>query len=94
MKIKFIILLIGLLLSSVLLFSMRYEYLEPEKVMVVPNSEGNPMLILSDGGYLIRDWSFQPGCYRLIKIGIIQYNLANLADISRCETANLVTMSP
>jgi hypothetical protein len=94
MKFKIILLLMTLILTSFLIFSMRFEYLEPETVMVVPNSDGNPMIVLSDGGYLIRDWGFQAGCYRLVKIGIIQYNLASPADPGKCASHETVMALP
>jgi hypothetical protein len=94
MKIKIILLMITLFLTSFLLLSMRFEYLEPETVMIVPNNDGNPMVVLSDGGYLIRDWSFQAGCYRLIKIGIFQYNLATPADPGKCSSPDPVLALP
>jgi hypothetical protein len=93
-KLKLIILLVTLFLTSFLFFSMRYEYLEPSTVMIAPNTEGNPMIVLSDGSYLIRDWSFQAGCYRLIKIGIFDYNIASSAEGDKCGLADSANENP
>lgn len=87
MKIKILIVLVVLALAAFFVFSVHYENLDPQNVMVVPNDAGSPTLVLSDGVYFVRDWNVQPGCYRMTKIGIINFNFASPAESHFCQSS-------
>jgi hypothetical protein len=85
MKVKMVLVMVMLAAFSLFIFSMRFEYLDPGKVMVVPNEVGSPMMLLSDGSYYVRDWNITAGCYQLTKIGVVQFNFAVIVDDSKCN---------
>lgn len=93
MKFRFFVLPIIFILVLFLLFSGSYLYLAEEDIMVVPNESGNPTLVLDDGIYYVRYWNLAPGCYRLTRVGIVNYNIASQADESKCLEKALAEMN-
>jgi hypothetical protein len=84
MKFRFIALALIFIFVLLLLFSGRFLYLTEDDIMVVPNESGNPTLVLDDGIYYVRYWNLAPGCYKLTRVDIVNYNIASQADDSKC----------
>jgi len=85
MKLKIIFALILLASAASFIFTTRYEFLDPGRVMVVANETGSPMVLLSDGDYFVRDWVITPGCYQLTRIRIIDFNFATVTAEEKCR---------
>jgi hypothetical protein len=84
MKRKLILLPILLVIVLMMLFSGKYVYLHEGDIMIVPNEDGNPTLVLDDGEYFVRYWNLASGCYKLTSIGLLDYSYATRVDESRC----------
>jgi hypothetical protein len=84
MKRKLILLPILLVIVLMMLFSGKYVYLHEGDIMIVPNEDGNPTLVLDDGEYFVRYWNLASGCYKLTSIGLLNYSYATRVDESRC----------
>lgn len=84
MKLKLILLPILLLAVLWLFFSGNYVYLNENELNVQPSPEGSPVLVLGEETYYVRYWTLAPGCYKLTRIGLLDYNLATQTEESRC----------
>ena len=84
MKLKLFLLPIILLIVLWFFFSGNYVYLSGTQLSVLPSPDGNPALVLDDELYYVRHWTLAPGCYKLTRIGFLDYNTATQTDESRC----------
>ena len=85
MKIKhFILPLVFVCVLVILLFSGRHVYLNESDILIVSNQDGNPILVLDDGVYYVRYWNMAPGCYKLTKINLLDYNFASQTSGDHC----------
>jgi hypothetical protein len=84
MKLRLLVILGIFAFVLFLFFSGNYVYLEESSLVVQPSAKGTPMLTLGDETFYVRHWTLAPGCYKLTRIGLLDYNMATQTDESRC----------
>ncbi len=84
MKLRILFFFVIVVIVLMVFFSGQYVYLDENDLVVFPNQDGNPTLLIDESIYYVRYWTLAPGCYKLTQIGLLDYNLASQTTESRC----------
>ena len=84
MKFRLLIFVTALVVVLFMFFSGNYVYLNETELAVQSSPNGTPTVVLGTDTYYVRHWTLAPGCYKLTRIGLLDYNVATQTDESRC----------
>ena len=84
MRLKILLLPVIVCLGWAQLFSSCFMRLDEADLAVEPGPQGNPTVKVEGESFFIRGWEPDPGCYRLVRIGWIDYNFASQVDDGFC----------